>query len=172
MGSTKNPTRPRVKMLYKTHEQALKVYELYQQLWIFRVRHYWKILVYFSLLVYAVILFPYLYEIFGVQHNLLDVPISVHFLSGLILSTLEWMLLLAESARQIAAKEDMDRIMASISTKYSKTPVENLTNIHQWPFLTLHYSNMIAYVNFGLQLMLLVFMFFHAYDIAIIPIRA
>lgn len=149
---------------FNSKQIALSMYAQQQEMFIFRTKHFWSILNRMSVIIYAIIIFPYIYT--GLKFQPMPFPNYWFSIVGMLLACFLYFILIGETARQGAVKKSMTWIaqmigkelgninFAEITPLYGKHPVKDIIN--------LRYGDLIPLINLCIQLgMGLIFFFYY-----------
>lgn len=107
----------------------LAMYQQHQEMWVVRLKHSWKILIYVSIGIYSIILLPYIGKAMGCEINKIPVKEYLYSLFGAALAFLLHGLLYRESIRQAVVGETMRTLSNNLGCQFIEYPIEKLPEL-------------------------------------------
>lgn len=109
-------------------EMNFNFIKLYLDEWKFRFENYYSWFFKLSIVVYGLILLPYIYGSLRIDIAKFNVGVVIFPILGAILSIIELLLLLSQNARLLILTRKMKFLTENIGLKYSKDGYEILSN--------------------------------------------
>ena len=134
------------------NEMTFKFIHLYLDEWKYRYTQFQFLFIKISVIVYTLILFPYIPDVFGINMNNYKLPIVVFPIVGI----LELALLISQNARLVTISRKINDLTKTIETAYQKYDYNILSKNNKTSlkirFYKIRLGGLVAVVNFALQI--------------------
>ena len=142
---------------YLTNQNIIEIVKMYDARWKHQNNQFWSVLIKLSFVSYSIILFPFLYELFDIDLDRIELTPIIFPALGTALSVLFLLINISNAGRQLAMKKTISNILSQFKleplkeVRFDEIEIDGLAM--KWMQKRV-LSNIISYGNFSIQVLL------------------
>ena len=91
-----------------TNSEIIEILKIQMERWKYQNTKFWSILIKITIINYLIILFPFVYDIFGIDMGEINLPLAIFPIFGILLSILFFYINISAYGRQLGLSKALD----------------------------------------------------------------